>query len=85
MYKIDNQRSPTCSTGNSTQYPIVAYNGKEPGKEYKYMYIAESLLCTPETNITLKINFERKSKQTNRKPVAGTHHQSSWLAGLGRG
>ena len=44
------------------------------------MCITESLLCTPETNITLKINYtlkENQSKHTNRKPVAGTHDQSS--------
>ena len=77
---MDKQQVLLYSTGNTTQYPIIAYNGKESGKEYKYMCITESLLCTPESNITLKINYtlkENQSKQTNRKPVAGTHHQSS--------
>ena len=31
--------------------------GKEPEKEWIYVYITESLCCTPETNTTLKINY----------------------------
>ena len=39
------------STGNSTQYFVITYNGKESEKEY--IYITESLCCTSETNTTL--------------------------------
>ena len=39
------------SIGNYTQYPVINHNGKEYEKEY--MYITESLCCTPETNTTL--------------------------------
>ena len=35
-------------TGDYIQYLIVIYNGKESEKEY--IYITESLCCTPETN-----------------------------------
>ena len=37
------------STGNSAQYSVVAYMGKEPKKEC----ITDSLCCTPVTNTTL--------------------------------
>ena len=39
------------STWNYSQYFIINYNGKEPEKEY--IYIIESLWCTPETCKTL--------------------------------
>ena len=41
--------------GNSIQYLIINYNGKESGKESVYLYICktESLCGTPETNTTL--------------------------------
>ena len=35
------------STGNYIQYPIINHNGKE------YIYITETLCCTPETNTAL--------------------------------
>ena len=43
------------STGNSTQYSVITYMGKETEKEWIYVYvcIAESLYCTPETNTAL--------------------------------
>ena len=28
IYKIDNQQEPLYSTGNSTQYLVITYNGK---------------------------------------------------------
>ena len=37
-----------CSTGNYTKNFVITYMGKESGKEY--IYIFESLCCTPETN-----------------------------------
>ena len=37
------------STGNSTQYSVMAYMGKESKKEY----ITVSLCCTPVINTTL--------------------------------
>ena len=41
------------STGNSTQYSVITYMGKESEKKRIYKYINESLCCTPETNTTL--------------------------------
>ena len=42
MYKIGKQQGPTVDgTGNSTQYYVITYKGKESRKEY----ITESLLC----------------------------------------
>ena len=43
------------STGNYIQYLVITYNGKESEKEY--IYISESLCCTPETNAILYINY----------------------------
>ena len=43
------------STGNSTQYSVMTYVGKESKKEW--IYITDSLCCTPETNTTLQINY----------------------------
>ena len=41
-------------TENSTQYYIITYMGKESEKNGDiYLYITESLCCTPETNTTL--------------------------------
>ena len=43
-------------TENYIQYLVIAYNGKESKKEYKYIYtynISESLCCTHKTNTTL--------------------------------
>ena len=39
------------STGNYIQYLIINHNRKE--YEKGYIYITESLCCTPETNTTL--------------------------------
>ena len=39
------------STGNSTQYSVMAFRGKESKKVY--ICITDSLCCTPETNTTL--------------------------------
>ena len=44
------------STGNSTQYSVMTYMGTESKKKewiYVYIYITDSLCCTPETNTTL--------------------------------
>ena len=44
------------STENSTQYSVITHMGKESEKRNIYIYIykiAESLCCTPETNIIL--------------------------------
>ena len=53
------------STGNSPQYFAMVYMGKDSKNEwisvcvyayiwvYSYMYIADSLCCTPETNTAL--------------------------------
>ena len=44
------------STGNSAQYSVITYTGKESEKEWTYAYVTESLCCTPEANTTLSIN-----------------------------
>ena len=41
------------STENYTQYFVITYKGKESEKIDVYVYITESLCCTPETNTTL--------------------------------
>ena len=41
------------STGNSTQYLVITYNGRECKNKYIYLYITESLYCIPEANTTL--------------------------------
>ena len=43
------------STGNSTQYSVMAHIGKESKKEviYRERYITDSLCCTPEPKTVL--------------------------------
>ena len=41
------------STGNYSQYLILTCNGKEFEKKKIYIYITESLCCTPEINTAL--------------------------------
>lgn len=41
------------STGIYIQYFVISYKGKESEKTDTYVYVAESLCCTPEYNITL--------------------------------
>ena len=42
------------STGNSTQYSVITYMGKESEKDvYIYIHRSESLCWTPEASITL--------------------------------
>ena len=41
------------STRKYIQYLVITNNGKESENEYIYIYITESLCCTPETNTTL--------------------------------
>ena len=50
-----NNKGLLYSTGNSIQYSVITYMGKESEKEWTYVYvnITESLCCTPETNTTL--------------------------------
>ena len=39
IYEIDNQQGPIYSTGNSTQYSVITYMGKESEKNGQmYMY-----------------------------------------------
>ena len=45
------------STGNSIQYIIITYNGKDSEKEYIRVYITESLCHVPKTNTIEKINY----------------------------
>ena len=37
IYKIDNKKGLLYSTGNSSQYLVIAYNGKESEKELRYI------------------------------------------------
>ena len=53
LYKTDKQQGPTYTTESCNQYLVRIYTGKEFEKEYIYMYVTESLCCTPETNTTL--------------------------------
>ena len=42
------------NTGNSTQYSVMTYMGKESKKRVDIcIWITDSLCCTPETNTTL--------------------------------
>ena len=69
-----NSKDLLYSTGNYIQYLVITYSGKESGKEYIhiYMYMTESLCCTPETNTTWQINYtsifkiKKKKKKRNR-------------------
>ena len=45
-----------CSIGNSTQYSVITYNGKESGKRFIHIK-NESFCCIPETNTTLSMNY----------------------------
>ena len=56
IYKTDN-KDLLYSTGNSTQYSVMVYMGKEPKKEWVYLYILLITFCTPETNTNYKINY----------------------------
>ena len=49
IYKIDKQQGPTVQHRNYVQYLVITYNGKEYEKEY--------ICYTPETNLTLLINY----------------------------
>ena len=49
----DNNKVLRYSTANYIQYSVINHNGKEYEKEKIYIYIIESLCCTPETNTTL--------------------------------
>ena len=40
-------------TPSSTQYSVITYMGKGSEKEWMYIYVTDSLWCTPETNTTL--------------------------------
>ena len=50
IYNIVNKDQPH---RNSIQYCVITYMGKKSEKEWIYVYITESLGCTPETNKTL--------------------------------
>ena len=41
------------NTKNCIKYFVIIYNEKESKKEYLFIYISESLCCTPETNTIL--------------------------------
>ena len=40
-------RAEMYRTGNSTQYPIMTYMGKEPSKEWRCMYLAVGKAALP--------------------------------------
>ena len=39
IHKIDNQQGLLYTTGNSTQYSVITYMGKESKKEQKCIYV----------------------------------------------
>ena len=39
LYRMDSQWGPPYSTGNSTQYSVIIYMGKESEKEWIWVYI----------------------------------------------
>ena len=60
MYKKINNKDLSYITGNYIQCLLITFHGKESEKKmyihismYRYIYITESLCCTPETNTTL--------------------------------
>lgn len=54
IYKIENIKSLLYSTGNSTQYSVTAYMGKESLKRvYVCIWITDSLCYILETDTTL--------------------------------
>ena len=57
IYKIDNKHL-LYSTGNYIQCFVINHNGK--GYEQEYVYISESLCCTPEINIVHQLYFNKK-------------------------
>ena len=50
------------STGNSTQYSVMAYMGKESKRGDIYAYITDAICCPPET-ITLLIGYTPSTKK----------------------
>jgi len=50
MYTINN-KDVLYNTGNNIHYLVITYNGQKPEKEY--IYVTDSLGCTPETNTLL--------------------------------
>ena len=57
------------STGNSIQYSVMAYMGKESKKEWldMYMYYTSDSLCfIPETNTTVQLYSNKNKKKKNR-------------------
>ena len=55
LYKITNKKL-LYSTGNSAQYSLMAYLGKDSRmlkKKRVDVCVTDSLCCTPETNTTL--------------------------------
>ena len=48
-----NNKNLLYNRGNYTQHLVITYKGKESKKNRFYIYIYESLCCTPKTNATL--------------------------------
>ena len=44
-------------TGNSTQYSVMTYMGKEPEKEWIFVFVYNSLCYIPKNNTTLLVNY----------------------------
>ena len=62
--KIDNKDSG-CSTENYIQYLIINYNGKEPKKEYRCVYMCK----WNKHNIVNQLYFNLKKKCLQREGV----------------
>ena len=45
MYKIDKQRGPTESKGNSTQYSVITYKGKVSEKGFPASSVSKESAC----------------------------------------
>ena len=52
IYTLITNKNMLYSTGNSTQYPIMTFMGKESKKRVD-ICITDSFCCTPETNTPL--------------------------------
>ena len=58
IFKIDKTQDQRYTTGNAVQYSVITQMLKEFEKRIDpYVCITASLCCTPESNITLLINY----------------------------
>ena len=66
------------STGNSTQYSVMAYVGKNLKADI-CIHLTESLCCTYQTNTTLQINYTLiKINLKKLKIQCNPHNEANW-------